>query len=88
VEYALHTFHSIRDLHVSGDLKLHQYRRFENEYFLLAIQREKMAFSSVFFVSRVMVRDCESSGETHSKFDARKRLHFHLTHFGTFPRSR
>ena len=26
---------------VSGDLKLHQYRRFENEHFLLKIQREK-----------------------------------------------
>jgi hypothetical protein len=27
-------------------------------------------------------------GEPHSKFDARKMPHFHLTRFGTFPRSR
>ena len=45
---------------VSGDLKLHQYRRFENGHFLLEIQREKMAFSSVFFVSHAMVRSYES----------------------------
>jgi hypothetical protein len=45
---------------VSGDLKLHQYWRFENGHFLLEIQREKMAFSSVFFVSRAMARSCES----------------------------
>ncbi len=45
---------------VSGDLKLHQYGRFENGAFSFRNLSMKYVFLSVFFVSHVIFMGCKS----------------------------
>jgi len=74
--------------YVSGDLKLYQYRRFENVAFSSWNPYMKFVFLFVFFVSHVILMGCNSYMREPGKFDARKTQHLQIACFGTFLRSR
>jgi hypothetical protein len=78
-----------RSDHVSGDLKLYQYRQCENGRFSSWYPERKKWLSSPFSsYLRRWQGIVRLHSEPHGKFGARKMLHFHFARFGTFPRSR
>jgi hypothetical protein len=50
----------VREKNVSGDMKLYQYRRFENVVFSSWNPYMKFVFLFVFFVSHVILMGCNS----------------------------